>query len=137
MEAVQSSLTFNTAGLLFPAISLLMLAYTNRFLGLTSAARNLAARYRQVPDALVLQQVRSLRQRLWLVRHTQAMGVLSLLSCTICLAMLFFGRQNLAQLAFGVSLVFMLVSLAASLAEIHLSIRAIQIELDGLAESAS
>jgi hypothetical protein len=137
MEAVQPTLTFNTAGLLFPAISLLMLAYTNRFLGLTSAARNLAARYRQVPDALVLRQVRSLRQRLWLVRHTQAMGVLSLLSCTICFAALFFGRQELSELAFGASLVFMLTSLAASLAEIHLSIRAIQIELDGLAGCAS
>ena len=136
MDASQPALSFNTAGLLFPAISLLMLAYTNRFLGLTSAARNLAARYRQAPDKLVLQQVRSLRQRLWLVRHTQAMGVLSLLSCTICLAALFLGRQDMAQLAFACSLIFMLVSLAASLGEIHLSIRAIQIELDALAESA-
>ena len=68
-------LNFNTPGLLFPAISLLMLAYTNRFLGLTSAARNLVQQYRNKPDARLLRQVESLRERLSLVRLTQAMGV--------------------------------------------------------------
>lgn len=129
-----NTLTFNSAGLLFPAISLLMLAYTNRYLGLTGAARSLAARYRESADPRLARQVTSLRARLVLVRHTQAMGVLSLLSCTVCLGALFLDSQIGAQVAFGAALAFMMMSLGISLREIHLSIRAIQIELDGLSE---
>lgn len=112
-----------------------MLAYTNRFLGLTSAARNLAARYRETGDQRLARQVTSLLARLGLVRHMQAMGVLSLLSCTACLGALFLDSQAGAQVAFGAALAFMMLSLGISLLEIHLSIRAIQIELDGLCES--
>jgi hypothetical protein len=126
------TLTFNTAGLLFPAISLLMLAYTNRFLGLTGAARSLAARYREAPDPRLSRQVKSLRERLALVRHTQALGVLSLLSCTACMGALFLSSQLGARAAFGAALLFMMASLGTSLREIHLSIRAIQIELDSI-----
>lgn len=136
MEPSQPALTFNTAGLLFPAISLLMLAYTNRFLGLTSAARNLAARYREAPDPRLALQVTSLHERLGLVRHTQAMGVLSLLCCTTCLGVLLLDSQTGARITFGAALMFMLVSLGLSLREIHLSVRAIQIELDGLTENS-
>lgn len=132
MSPPEPTLTFNTAGLLFPAISLLMLAYTNRFLGLASAARSLAARHREAPDPRLALQVTSLRERMVLVRHTQAMGVLSLLSCTACLGALFLDSQTGARIAFGAALIFMMGSLGTSLREIHLSIRAIQIELDGL-----
>lgn len=131
-----NTLTFNSAGLLFPAISLLMLAHTNRFLGLTSAARSLAARYRDTGDQRLVHQVTSFRTRLVLVRHTQAMGALSLLSCTACLGALFLDSQTGARVAFGTALAFMMLSLGMSLREIHLSIRAIQIELDGLSEGA-
>lgn len=129
-----SDLSFGTAGLLFPAISLLMLAYTNRFLGLTSAARSLAARYRQTPDASLARQVKSLRERLGLVRHTQALGVLSLFLCTVCIGCLLIDSQLSARFAFTGALLLMLASLAISLREIHLSVRAIQIELDSLSE---
>jgi hypothetical protein len=132
MDTGVPPLNFNTAGLLFPTLSLLMLAYTNRYLGLTSAARSLAARYREAPDARLAQQVASLGERLGLVRHTQAQGVLSLLSCTACLGALFMGSQVAARFAFAAALLFMMVSLVTSLREIHLSIRAIQIELDSL-----
>lgn len=127
-----TSLSFNTPGLLFPAISLLMLAYTNRFLGLTSAARNLISRYREQPDSRLLRQVESLRVRLSLVRHTQAMGVLSLLCCTACLFALFMESELSARYAFAGALLFMLASLWISLCEIHLSVRAINIEFDSL-----
>ncbi|MDP3856490.1 MAG: DUF2721 domain-containing protein [Stagnimonas sp.] len=127
-----SELSYGTAGLLFPAISLLMLAYTNRFLGLTSAARSLAARYRQSPDASLARQVQSLRERLVLVRHTQALGVLSLSMCTVCIGCLLMDNHAGARIAFAGALLLMLASLAISLREIHLSVGAIQIELDSL-----
>lgn len=129
-------LNFNTPGLLFPAISLLMLAYTNRFLGLTSASRNLVSQYRSKPDARLLRQVESLRERLALVRLTQAMGVTSLLFCTACLFALFLNSQLTARIAFAAAMLFMLTSLVVSLREIYLSVRAINIEFDSLLADA-
>lgn len=125
-------LNYNAPGLLFPAISLLMLAYTNRFLGLTSASRGLVSQYRAQPDIRLLRQVESLRERLSLVRLTQAMGVTSLLCCTGCLFALFLDSQTAARLAFAGALIFMLASLGVSLREIYLSVRAINIEFDSL-----
>lgn len=130
------SFSYSTPGLLFPAISLLMLAFTNRFLGLTSAARSLVGRYREHPDERLLLQVHSLRERLSLVRYMQAMGVVSLLCCTLSLFALFLGSQFGARLAFATALLFMLSSLAVSLREIHLSVRAINIEFDSLLEES-
>lgn len=132
-----NALSFSTAGLLFPAISLLMLAYTNRFLGLTSAARTLISQHRQQPDARLLRQVESLRERLLLVRNTQALGVLSLLACTLCLFALFIESDVGAKAAFAAALVFMLGSLGYSLREIYLSVRAINIEFDRLVQPHS
>jgi hypothetical protein len=129
-------LNFNTPGLLFPAISLLMLAYTNRFLGLTSASRNLVSQYRTKLDPHLLRQVKSLRERLSLVRLTQAMGVTSLLFCTACLFALFLNSQFAARIAFGAAMLFMLSSLGVSLREIYLSVRAINIEFDSLLRDA-
>lgn len=130
-------LNFNAPGLLFPAISLLMLAYTNRFLGLTSASRNLVSQYRATPDVRLLRQVESLRERLSLVRLTQAVGVTSLLCCTGCLFALFLDSQSAARIAFGGALFFMLMSLGISLREIYLSVRAINIEFDSLLRDAA
>ena len=42
-------LSINTPALLFPAITLLMLAYTNRFLALASLVRSLHDEYNQAP----------------------------------------------------------------------------------------
>ncbi|MGJ8670287.1 MAG: DUF2721 domain-containing protein [Oceanococcus sp.] len=128
-------LSFGTAGLLFPAISLLMLAYTNRFLGLASVARHIVGIYREKPHPRLKFQVENLRQRLALIRLTQAMGIMSLLCCTLSLISLFVWQQALAQICFAASLLLMLASLAVSLKEIWLSGRAINAELDSLIES--
>lgn len=125
-------LNYSAAGLLFPAISLLMLAYTNRFLGLAAVARNLVVQYRQHPDVQLQQQVLNLQQRLMLIRHTQAIGVLSLSLCTACLLALLFNVQILAQILFGSAILLMLASLVLSLTEIYLSVRAINLELESI-----
>lgn len=125
-----NSFSFSTPGLLFPAISLLMLAYTNRFLGLASLARHLTDRYEARHDPLVLMQVQNLRERIVLLRHTQALGLISLSLCTACMFLLLVSWQWLAQTLFGAALLFMLWSLALSLREVHLSVRAINVELN-------
>lgn len=127
-------LTYSTPGLLFPAVSLLMLAYTNRFLGLASLARHLIARYREEPHPRLKLQVDNLRERLALLRHTQALGVTSLLSCTASLFGVLIDHQPLAISLFALALLLMLASLALSLREIHLSVRALNVELDDLVE---
>jgi hypothetical protein len=125
-------LTYNTPGLLFPAVSLLMLAYTNRFLGLASLVRHLMAQYQTQHDASRRQQIENLRQRISLLRHTQALGVSSLLACTISLLAIAIGQQAVAQWSFLAALLLMLASLGVSLREIYLSGRALNIELDRL-----
>lgn len=127
-----SPLSFNTPGLLFPAISLLMLAYTNRFLGLATLARQLIAKFQEKKDPDLLSQIRNLRFRLSLIRHTQSMGILSLISCTSCLTVLAFDLQQTAWLLFGTALLFLVASLCICLVEIHLSVRALDIEIHTL-----
>jgi hypothetical protein len=76
-------LTLQTPSLLFPAVSLLLLAYTNRFLGLASLVRSLEGSYRQSREGRLLDQIRNLKRRLRLIRNMQLAGVLSLFCCTV------------------------------------------------------
>lgn len=126
------ALSYGDAGLLFPAISLLMLAYTNRFLGLAAVARGLVQQYKMTPSTHLTEQMLNLRQRLVLLRHTQAIGVMSLASCTACLLSMLLGQNIAATWLFGTALLLMLGSLVTSLVEIYLSVHAIQVELDHL-----
>ena len=127
-------LTYGTPGLLFPAISLLMLAYTNRFLTLANLVRHLASQYQNDHDTRLKQQIDNLRVRIALLRHSQALGVMSLVFCTASLFGLFVGHQSLAQWCFGLALLLMLLSLLLSLREIYMSGVALNIELDRVEE---
>lgn len=126
-------LSYNMPGLLFPAISLLMLAYTNRFLGLASVVRHLVDKHGAAADADVQFQIHNLRTRIQLIRHAQTQGVLSLTLCTVSLFLLFLEAGLLAQLAFAGALLLMLGSLGLSLREIHLSARALDKALSKIA----
>lgn len=130
--AMELSLT--TPALLFPAVSLLLLAYTNRFLALASLVRSLHARYREHPDPLVLKQIDNLRYRIHLIRNMQAAGVSSLLVCVVCMFVLFFGEAGVGKALFAASLVLMIVSLALSVREIQVSVKALDLHLLDLEE---
>jgi hypothetical protein len=69
-------ISINTPALLFPAITLLMLAYTNRFLALSTLIRNLHAQYKQSPadHPQIKDQIRNLSKRLVLIKRMQASG---------------------------------------------------------------
>ena len=122
-------LPLSTPSLLFPAISLLMLAYTNRFLGLAAVVRGLHANWQTTKEPMLLAQIRSLRKRIQIIKHMQTMGVLSLMFCVASMTLLFFGRQPGGQITFGMSLILMLASLALSLAEIQMSGTALDLQL--------
>jgi Protein of unknown function (DUF2721) len=123
-------LDLTTPALLFPAISLFMLAYTQRFLALASLVRQLNEQYRQSKQKRLEKQIQNLRQRIYLIRNTQFLAVSSFFCCVLCMAFLFWDIRVLANLIFGLSLVLLLLSLALQLWEIQISVRALQLELD-------
>jgi len=123
-------ISINTPALLFPAISLLMLAYTNRFLALASLIRNLHSNYKDHTDKQgVLKQIKNLRLRLRLIRQMQLFGVLSLFLCVLSMFFVYERLDIWANFLFACSLIAMLVSLFLSLYEIQISTRALEIEL--------
>lgn len=122
-------LPLSTPSLLFPAISLLMLAYTNRFLGLAAVVRGLHANWQTTQEPVLLEQIRSLRKRIQIIKHMQTLGVLSLMICVASMTLLFFGQQAGGQITFGVSLILMLASLTLSLMEIQISGAALDLQL--------
>ena len=127
-----ANLDLTTPALLFPAISLLLLAYTNRFLALASLIRKLYEDYKKDPKAILWGQIKNLRLRVILVRNMQAMGVMSLLLCVVTMFLLFTGQHMAGIYVFAVSLILLIASLTLSVIEIQLSIRALDIQLSEL-----
>jgi len=126
-----------TPAILFPAISLLLLAYTNRFLALAALIRSLHDRHVAKPDELIVAQIGNLRYRVLLIRNMQALGVLSLLLCTLCIFLLFVNQEMIAKLTFGASLLLMVGSLGISFHEIQVSVNALNLQLRDLEECES
>lgn len=125
-------INLSTPSLLFPAISLLMLAYTNRFLGLATAIRNLHKDYLSEPLPVYLEQICNLRRRIRLIRDMQICGVCSLLLCVVCMFLLFGGFIFAGKIVFATSLILMIASLMLSLWEIQISVGALDIHLRDL-----
>ena len=114
-------ITLTTPGLLFPAVSLLMLAYTNRFLTLATIIRSLHDRYHANRDENLLGQIANLRYRVYLIRNMQIYGVLSLIFCVISMFALFAGWVTGGQWSFAIAMILMIVSLGISLRELQIS----------------
>jgi hypothetical protein len=127
-------ITLATPALLFPTISLILLAYTNRFLGLATLIRGLAVRYAETHDKVVLGQIENLRHRLGLIRSMQAFAVVGIFGCMACMFVLFAGYQTAGKLTFAASLVLLMISLGISLREIQLSTKALELELSTIEE---
>lgn len=126
------NLSLTTPALLFPTVSLLMLAYTNRFLTLATIIRNLHDRFHDSKDRNLLAQIDNLRKRVYLIRNMQIVGVLSLLMCVISMFALFAGWMVGGVWSFGAALVFMIVSLGMSLHELTISAGALDLLLTDL-----
>lgn len=124
-------ISINTPALLFPAITLLMLAYTNRFLALATLIRNLHAQYKQVEEkrTIIHEQIKNLKRRLVLIKQMQGSGITSFFFCVLCMLFVYLEQQLWASVTFAASLLFLLWSLALSLNEIYISTRALEIEL--------
>ncbi|NLB63463.1 MAG: DUF2721 domain-containing protein [Fibrobacter sp.] len=118
-----------TPALLFPAISLLFLSYTNRFLALAQLIRQLYSLWKENKTSDVGPQIINLRKRLRLIRQMQLFGVISFALCTISMFCLFFGYQKGGEIVFAISLITMLTSLIILLYEVAIGNLALEIEL--------
>lgn len=127
-------LTLTTPALLFPAISLLLLAYSGRFLALAALMRELYARYKTQPDPKIKGQLVNLRYRIVIIRNMQLFGVASFFGCVLCMFLLFAGQRLLGTWVFGGSLIFLLISLGLSLRELQVSIDALNLQIRDLDE---
>lgn len=123
-------MSLTTPGLLFPAISLLMLAYTNRFVVLTNVIRQLSNLENASSQNLVMRQIRNLRIRVQVIRLMQAFGVLSFVFCTLSMFSLLLSWTMMGVYLFAASLILLVISLMFSFFEVHISTNAINIELE-------
>lgn len=134
---IMEELTLTTPSILFSAISLIMLAYTNRFLAYAQVIRNLKKEHEARPSPIARQQIDNLRKRLYMARSMQLFGVSSLLLCVLCTLLVYIGLQKAAVYSFGVALLLLCISLAISIRELLISVHALEIHLDKVEDTVS
>ena len=125
-------LTLITPTFLFSAVSLILLAYTNRFLAYTSLARNLKVKYMENKSSVTKAEIENLKKRLKLTRLMQLYGVASLLLCVATMFLIYIGLQTVSVVIFAVALLFLIISLALSVWEINISSKSFQIHLSDM-----
>ncbi|WP_196157568.1 DUF2721 domain-containing protein [Reinekea sp. G2M2-21] len=125
-------MNLTTPALLFPAISLLLLAYTNRFLVIAQLIRSLYKQNDEDPNVDIRKQILHLRVRIEAIRRMQVAGVSSFILCVITMFTLFFNWVLLANILFATSLILLLISLCFSLYEVHISGQALNLQLKNL-----
>ena len=125
-------LDLTTPSLLFSAISLILLAYTNRFLSYASVVRALKEKHQQTHDPKDIAQIANLRKRLYLTRSMQILGILSLLLCVIAMFFIYVSWQVFAAWIFGIALLLLAASLCVCIWEINISVKALEINLEDI-----
>ncbi len=125
-------LDLTTPSLLFSAISLIMLAYTNRFLSYAVVVRTLKEKHEQNYDPRNIAQIANLSKRLYLLRAMQILGILSLLFCVVAMFFVYISWQVIAVWIFGIALLFLAASLCICIWEINISIKALEIHLSDI-----
>ena len=125
-------LSLTTPALLFSAVSLIILAYTNRFLAYASVIRNLHTTFKENPNSVLLGQIQNLRKRLRLTQAMQILGISSLLLCVVCMFLIYVHLHIWAEILFGMALVLLILSLAISIREIQISVKALDLHLNDM-----
>ncbi len=125
-------LTLTTPALLFSAVSLILLAYTNRFLAYAQVVRNLHAKHQEKPNSLLIGQIQNLRKRLRLTQFMQVLGISSLLLCVLCMFLIYVHFMVWAEILFGIALILLILSLSLSIREIQISVKALDLHLSDM-----
>jgi hypothetical protein len=125
-------LTLTTPALLFSSISLIMLAYTNRFLAYANVIRNLHTAYKNDPNKIIKAQIVNLRKRLYLTRSMQIFGITSLLLCVLSMFFIYIKQEFIAIWIFGLALILLIISLTLLIWEIQISVKALELHLEDI-----
>jgi hypothetical protein len=125
-------LTLSIPALLFPAISLSMLAYNARYLAIAALIRQLHGQYREKATDVLGKQVRLLTRRLEIIKQMQAVAILSFLLSALSMLLIYVQWMFWANLFFGISLFALIVSLLLSFIDVQLSTRALSIQLSDI-----
>ncbi|SHJ16658.1 DUF2721 domain-containing protein [Algibacter luteus] len=128
-------LTLTTPALLFSAISLIMLAYTNRFIAYAAIIRNLHDKYLQQKDERLIKQIKNLKQRLYLTQAMQITGISSLLLCVLTMFLIYVKQPIVAIWVFGAALILLIISLALLIKEIKISVKALEHHISDIENS--
>lgn len=124
--------SLTTPTLLFSAVSLIMLAYTNRFLSYAQLVRNLKDQYLQNRSEVTAAQIDNLRKRLYLTRSMQILGISSLFFCVVSMFLVYIHMRLLSVYVFGFALLLLIASLGVSIREIVISVKALELHLEDL-----
>lgn len=128
------TLTIETPALLFSATSLILLAYTNRFLTIAQIIRNLKKNYDDNHNKNILLEIKNLNLRLTLIRYMQLFGVMCLFLSVFAMLLLYIDQERIGIYVFGASLLCLLISLGISFWEISISVNALRVHLKDLSE---
>lgn len=126
------SLTLSIPALLFPAISLTMLAYNARYLAIAALIRQLHKEFKENTTSPLAKQIKQLRKRLEIIKNMQASAIASFLLAAITMFLVYVEFEVLANIIFGISLAFLMLSLVLSLVEVWLSTKALGIQLQDM-----
>ena len=129
---IKMEIDLTTPALLFSAISLIMLAYTNRFLSYAQLVRTLKDQYRENHSAVTAAQIANLRKRLYLTRAMQVTGIGSLLLCVVSMFLMYIQFYLISVYIFGLALVLLIISLGISVREIYISVKALELHLSDM-----
>ncbi|MFD0860716.1 DUF2721 domain-containing protein [Sungkyunkwania multivorans] len=128
------TLNMSIPALLFPAISLTMLAYNARYLAIAALIRQLHDEFTNRPSENISLQINNLRKRLRLIKGMQAVAIISFFTSVVTMFLLYVEWMPWANAIFGISLICLMISLLLSLMEVQISTRALSIRLDNLEE---
>lgn len=123
-------LELSTPALVFPALSVLMLAYTNKFIAISKRVRALHAEHLKNPSKRVHKQIKSLDKRMKYIRNMQICALSGFSSNIISIAMIFVGLDLFAMIFFSLGLILVLCSLIICIIEIYLSVQAMSVLLE-------
>ncbi len=127
-------LNLSIPALLFPAISLTMLAYNARYLAIAALIRQLHKQFEQTSTQPLRRQINQLRTRLGIIKNMQASAIISFLLAAVTMFLIYVEMHVWANIIFGISLVFLMISLVLSLLEVQLSTKALGIQLKNMEE---
>ena len=120
-----------TPALVFPAISLLFIAYTNRLHSLSVLIRIMTTEgNKEAPSKQTKDQLEILQKRVNYIKRMQVFGIISFILCLFTIICLYIGQDSIANYVFSLALLMLVASLLFALFETLQSTRALNIHLN-------